>query len=100
MNFLSEWIFDSFSPPLPVIQLSKCSSVCVCPDALFIVSSERWQIVKGKSAWAARPETSSLVGWEIGSSEDFFSQSRLWPLWTEKKSPAERNYFESEENRL
>ena len=57
------------------------------PDAPFIVSSERWQIVKGKSVWAARPETSSLVGWEIGSSEDFFSQSRLWPLWTEKNHP-------------
>ena len=93
MNFLSEWIFDKFSPPLPVAQLSKCSSVCVCPDALFIVSSERWQIVKGKSVWAARPETSSLVGWEIGSSEDFFSQSRLWPLWTEKKIARREKLF-------
>ena len=73
----------------PVAQPSGYNCLDVSGRFFFIVSSERWQIVKGKSAWAARPETSSLVGWvKIGSSEDFFqSVSPLTTLGRKENHP-------------
>ena len=76
----------------PVAEPSGYNCLDVSGRFFFIVSSERWQIVKGKSAWAARPETSSLVGWvKIGSSEDFFqSVSPLTTLGRKKITRREK----------